>query len=541
MSARRKFVSVLSTLGAVGAIAVSGFATATPAVAASSPNAWPAHVFAPFVDTWSNNVTLTDAANTYGTKFFTIAFVDGTGCHWSIGEQSTVQAEIDSLRAIGGDVSVSFGGYTTDDNLTELGDSCSSPEAAAAQIESVVTTFNLSHLDFDIEANSLTNATGIDRRDKALAEVRSWAGSNGRALSISFTVPATSGGLSGDGVNVLNNAHADGFTPDVVNLMTMDYGTSGVEMGNAANSAVDAAAGQVAGAFGISTAAAYAKLGNTPMIGQNDSAGEIFTLADAASVESYDASKGIALLSYWDENRDSGSCAGTTSAQGTCSGISQNTGDFARAFQPFTSGSSTGGGSGSGGALAGTWTQCASENGTCSIDGHKTVAFGASGRFTYGTLGNSTACTTGVFGDPAPGVVKACYSETPPPAANTWTSCASENGTCSFAGVMTVAYGANGAYDYATLPGGTSCSNSVFGDPASGSVKSCYVIAPPPSFATWTSCASESGTCSFSGTHEVAYGANGQYFYRTVTNSTGCGNSVFGDPIPGTAKNCYEQ
>jgi hypothetical protein len=33
--------------------------------------------------------------------------------------------------------------------------------------------------------------------------------------------------------------------------------------------------------FGISTSAAYAKLGNTPMIGQNDSAGEIFTLADA--------------------------------------------------------------------------------------------------------------------------------------------------------------------------------------------------------------------------------------------------------------------
>ncbi|MEY9838131.1 glycosyl hydrolase family 18 protein [Streptacidiphilus sp. EB103A] len=539
MSARRKFASALSALGVVGAVAVSGFTTAAPAVAASSPNAWPAHVFAPYTDTWSNNLTLTDAANSYGTKFFTIAFVDGTGCQWSIGGQAALQTQIDNLRAVGGDVSVSFGGYTSDNNLTEIGDACSTPEAAATQIESVVTTFNLSHLDFDIEANSLTNSAGIDRRDKALAEVRSWASSNGRSLSISLTVPATSAGLSGSGVSLLDNARSNGFTPDVVNLMTMDYGTSGVDMGSAANQAVDAAAGQVASAFGISTAAAYARLGDTPMIGQNDSPGEIFTLADASSVESYDASKGIALLSYWDENRDNGGCPGSTTASGTCSGLSQSTGDFARAFQPFTGGGSSGGGSGA--ALPGTWTQCASENGTCAVDGHKTVAFGANGAFTYGTLGNSTACTTAVFGDPAPGTVKACYTETPPPAANTWTSCAAENGTCSFAGVMTVAYGANGSYAYATLPGGTACSNSVFGDPASGSVKSCYVIAPPPSFSSWTSCAAENGTCSISGTHEIAYGAGGQYYYRTVSSSTGCGNSVFGDPIPGTAKNCYVQ
>jgi hypothetical protein len=192
-------------------------------------------------------------------------------------------------------------------------------------------------------------------------------------------------------------------------------------------------------------------------------------------------------------------------------------------------------------ALPGTWTQCAVENATCTIDGHKTVAFGAAGRFTYGTLGNSTACTTGVFGDPVPGTVKACYTETPPPAANTWTSCAAENATCSYSGVMTVAYGANGAYNYATLPGGASCTNATFGDPAPGTAKSCYLTAAPPSFTTWTSCAAESNTCSFSGTHEVAYGANGQYYYGTFTGGTPCGNAVFGDPDSGVAKVCYVQ
>ncbi|HEV3170957.1 MAG TPA: ricin-type beta-trefoil lectin domain protein [Actinocrinis sp.] len=305
---------------------------------ASSPNPWPAHVFAPYVDTWTGNVTLTDVAANTGTKFFTIAFIDGTNCQWQIGEQSTMQSQIDNLRAEGGDVSISFGGYGSDTNLTELGDSCPSPEAAAAQIESVIATFNVSHVDFDIESNSLTNGAGIDRRDKALAEVRSWAAGNGRQLSISFTVPTNPGGLTQDGVNLLDNAQANGFVPDVVNVMTMDYGSSGTEMGNAANQAVDAVAGQVASAFGLSTAAAYAKLGNTPMIGQNDSGGEIFTLSDASSVESYAASRGIALLSYWSENRDNGGCPGATAAAGNCSGVSQNTGDFARAFQPFTGG-----------------------------------------------------------------------------------------------------------------------------------------------------------------------------------------------------------
>ena len=520
-----------------------GIGSAAPASAASSPNAWPAHVFAPFADTWSGNVSLTDVANNYGTKFFTLAFVDGPGCQWTIGNTSSVQSEIDSLRAIGGDVSVSFGGYTADNGLTEIGDSCSSPAAAATQIESVITTFNLSHVDFDIEANSLTNSAGIDRRNKALAQVRSWASSNGRPLSVSFTIPALSSGLTGDGVNVLNNAHSNGFTPDIVNLMTMDYGSSGTEMGNAANQAVDAAAGQVANAFGISTSAAYAKLGNTPMIGQNDSAGEVFTLSDAASVESYDASKGIAMLSYWSQNRDNGGCSGNGSAQGTCSGISQNTGDFARAFQPFTSGSSGGGGGtgGSGGSLPGTWSQCASENGTCAVSGTTAVAYGANGRFNYTTATGNAPCTNANFGgDPIPNTAKTCYSETAPPSANVWTSCSSEGGTCAFTGVMTVAYGAGNSFNYATLPGGTACSNAVFGDPISGTAKSCYLIAAPPSFNTWSSCSAEGGTCSFSGTHEVAYGANGQYFYRSVNSSTGCSNAVFGgDPINGTAKTCY--
>ncbi|MGI5458530.1 SGNH/GDSL hydrolase family protein [Streptomyces sp. CA-249302] len=192
-------------------------------------------------------------------------------------------------------------------------------------------------------------------------------------------------------------------------------------------------------------------------------------------------------------------------------------------------------------ALPGTWDLCATENGTCDTGGAAAVAYGASGRFKYLTSTGSVACTNTLFEDPIPGTVKACYGQTAPPAENVWSPCATEGGTCAFSGVMTVAYGANGSFHYATLPGGTACTNAVFEDPTPGTPKSCYLISAPPSFTTWTVCAAENGTCTFSGEHEVAYGAGGRFVYRSVTGSTACTNAVFDDPISGTPKSCYVQ
>src|ERR1700759_4762054 len=316
----------------------------TTKLTAASTSSWPAHVFAPYVDTGLSNTTLTTVAADYGTKYFELAFADGSGCQWSLPNQSGWQSQISALQAEGGDVSVSFGGYTVDTERTDLGNQCSSAGAMATQVESTVTTMNVTHLDFDIESSEETNSADVTRTAQALAQVRSWASSTGRTLNISYTLPVLPGGLTSDGMNVLNAAASNGFKPDIVNIMTMDYGSSGTEMGSAANQALDAAAGQVAGVFGESTSAAYAMLGNPPMIGQNDSPGEIFSLADASTVESHAAAEGIALLSFWSEGRDNGRCPGQTSASSTCSGLSQSTGAFTQAFQAFTSGTSGGGG-----------------------------------------------------------------------------------------------------------------------------------------------------------------------------------------------------
>jgi len=64
-------------LGVASAAAVITVTSERPAQAAV---AWPAHVFAPYVDTGESNTTLTTAATDYGTQFFTLAFIDGSGC-----------------------------------------------------------------------------------------------------------------------------------------------------------------------------------------------------------------------------------------------------------------------------------------------------------------------------------------------------------------------------------------------------------------------------------------------------------------------------
>ncbi|MER6960122.1 alpha-L-rhamnosidase [Streptomyces sp. NPDC000618] len=60
-----------------------------------------------------------------------------------------------------------------------------------------------------------------------------------------------------------------------------------------------------------------------------------------------------------------------------------------------------------------------------------------------------------------------------------------------------------------------------------------------PLRAGFTRCAGEGGTCPFSGTRSVAYGA-GTYTYKTATDSTACTNASFGgDPAANLVKSCY--
>ncbi len=186
------------------------------------------------------------------------------------------------------------------------------------------------------------------------------------------------------------------------------------------------------------------------------------------------------------------------------------------------------------------FTWCATENGTCSISGTAVVAFGA-GSYLYKTVTGSTACTTSAFGgDAAQGVLKACYVA-PSGGPSGYTSCATENGTCAVSGTQMVAYGINGGFNYQLASSSVACSNSTFGDPMPGLVKSCFVPTSAAPAGSWTKCASENGSCAVTGTQLLAYGANGAFVYSTSNGPTTCSNTVFGtDPIPNVVKACYQ-
>ncbi len=84
-------------------------------------------------------------------------------------------------------------------------------------------------------------------------------------------------------------------------------------------------------------------VGITPMIGQNDSPGEVFSLSNAQQVLTFAQQNKIGELAFWEVPRDNGNCAGSTTASDTCSGVSQSAYAFTNTFKPFTNGSGGGG------------------------------------------------------------------------------------------------------------------------------------------------------------------------------------------------------
>jgi hypothetical protein len=121
------------------------------------------------------------------------------------------------------------------------------------------------------------------------------------------------------------------------------------------------------------------------------------------------------------------------------------------------------------------FSRCAGEGGFCSFSGTAMVAYGA-GAYVYRAATNGISCGASQFGgDPIAGVAKACYARVGGP--NGYgTPCAAENGTCSFSGFQTAAYGATGRFVYKSFTTSTSCTTAAFGsDPIAGVAKNCYL------------------------------------------------------------------
>jgi len=346
----RWIVAGVRVLTVAAALLVPVAATAGSAAAATR-GGLPAHVYAPYYETYlaPDTASISSTAQQSGARYFTLAFLQTPkkgSCRldWNGNPAQPLgyyTADIAALRAAGGDVIPSFGGFSADSGGTEIADSCQSVSQIAAAYESVVKTLGVTTLDMDVEANSLTNQAGIDRRNKAIELAQHWAAGRGIRLRIQYTLPIEPQGLDQSDTAVLRSAIANGARVHSVNIMVFDYylpheGT--LNMGAEALSAAEHTHRQLAALYpGRSPARLWTMLGMTLLPGVDDhpQKKEVTYLRDARTMLRFAQAHGMNFLSIWAIQRDNGGCPGAADSN-TCSGIKQNTWDFSHLLEPFT-------------------------------------------------------------------------------------------------------------------------------------------------------------------------------------------------------------
>ena len=204
---------------------------------------------------------------------------------------------------------------------------CAMPSAFASFIATYYTP-QMVGVDFDIE--SAQTQAEIQQLVADAAAVQTQYPN----LRFSFTL-ATLAASDGSyaGLNTLGQqvvqaiqASNPAITNYTINLMAMDYGKAAAsncvvlsgacEMGQSAIQAV----ANLEHTYGI--APTHIEL--TPMIGQNNTSGEITTVSDVDTITSYAIANGLAGLHYWSLDRDT-PCSSKKAVSNSCNGVSGST------------------------------------------------------------------------------------------------------------------------------------------------------------------------------------------------------------------------
>ena len=185
LSFRPRTAGIIATV--VAAVAASVTLGSTAFAGGTARPALPAHAFTPYFQAYTD-ASPARQSRASGAKYLTMAFLQTaeTGsCNilWNGDKTKPVAhsifgADIAKIRARGGDVIPSFGGFSADDTATEIADSCTSVSSIAQQMENVITTYDVTRLDMDVEDNSLTNPAGSTAGTR-----RSTRSSSGRATT----------------------------------------------------------------------------------------------------------------------------------------------------------------------------------------------------------------------------------------------------------------------------------------------------------------------------------------------------------------------
>jgi hypothetical protein len=269
-----------------------------------------------------------------GVKVFNLGFVTAASgaCRPSWGgripyDDATIVARVRAIREDGGDARVSFGGAESE----ELAQACQSVGALVDAYQKVVDACGLTLVDVDIEGAALQDRDVVRRRDLAWSQVQQLARRRGGTLHLSYTLPADADGLTAAAQEVVRDARATGVDLDAVNVMTMDLGVGETDMAERSMAIATATEAFVRSVWtGGPEGSAFRLIAVTPMIGVNDSRGEVFRLGDAVRLLDFARRHGLAWLSFWSLNRDRPCPPGTSpaAASPSCSGVAQNAGEF---------------------------------------------------------------------------------------------------------------------------------------------------------------------------------------------------------------------
>jgi chitinase len=308
---------------AVAALASGIFTALPPAQAAAAEP-----VAAPYIDITMPSPSLVDVANATGQKVFTLAFVlaDSTGCNPSWGgtiplDDQRIIDDIKALQAMGGDVIVATGGAAG----PYLEYTCGSADELAGAYGKILDATGATHLDVDVEAT-----IPQDTVNQALKQIQD---ERGTSISYTLRVQGDDYGLDPYSLQVLQSAAAAGVDV-LVNPMTMEFGSSRPDWGDAVIAAAESVLGQMKTVWpDMSDADLRAHLGVTPMIGRNFN-GKVFDQSDARQLVDWANSNQIGLLAFWSAGRDNGSCPGG-GVSPTCSSIDQSDYEFTGIMRGF--------------------------------------------------------------------------------------------------------------------------------------------------------------------------------------------------------------
>lgn len=243
---------------------------------------------------------------------------------------------VERMRREGRPLAVSFGGAIN----TELGAACSTVTDLAQAYRTVMDRYRIDVMDIDVEGEALRNNDASMRRAKAIARLQEERRADGGSLDVWLTLPVAPYGLTPDGIAQVERMLDAAVDLAGVNVMTMNYGTDGTvapPMSSLSTDALQATASQLdevwkARELALPPGGVWALLGATPMIGQNDVAGEVFTTDDARTLNDFATAHGMARLSMWSLNRDQ-TCGSNypnvTVVADSCSGSEQAGESFA--------------------------------------------------------------------------------------------------------------------------------------------------------------------------------------------------------------------